>query len=462
MFKKEIYIQRRNDLKKHFQTGIALFLGNTDTPMNYPGNTYHYRQDSSFLYFFGLDLPGLAAIIDFDNGKEIIFGNDVDIDDIIWMGPKESLIDNAAKVGITETLPYNSLFEYCSKALDKKRNIHFLPPYRAENKITLNTLTGIPISELKQKASVELIKAVVALRSIKDIYEIAEIERFMEVGYLMHTTAMKMAKPGIYEREIAGAIEGIALACGGVVSFPVILSKRGETLHNHNHGNLLQAGDLLLIDAGAESPMHYATDHTRVAPVGGKFSERQKNIYEIVLKANTEAIKAIKPGIPYKNIHLLAAKVIAEGLKDLGLMKGNIEEAVAAGAHAMFFHHGLGHMMGLDVHDMEDLGENYVGYGDEMSRSDQFGTAYLRLARKLQAGFVLTVEPGVYFIPELIHQWKAEAKFAEFINYEKAIEYIGFGGVRIEDDVLVTESGYKVFGKPIPKTVADVEALMNS
>ena len=456
MFSTELYIQRRNELKKNIHTGIALFLGNTDTPMNYPGNTYHFRQDSSFLYFFGLDLPGLAAAIDFESGQEIIFGNDVDIDDIIWMGPQESIRNEASKVGIGETMPYNSLNDFISKALQQKRMLHFLPPYRGENKITLNQLTGIPVAELKSKASVELIKAVVKLRSIKDKYEIAEIESFMDVAYLMHTTAMKMAKPGVYEREIAGAIEGIALAHGGVVSFPVILSKRGETLHNHNHGNLLKHGDLVLIDAGAESPLHYATDHTRVAPVGGKFSQQQKGIYEIVLKANMDAIKAIRPGIPYKTIHLLAAKVIADGLKDLGIMKGNMEEAVAMGAHAMFFPHGLGHMMGLDVHDMEDLGENYVGYGDGLSRSDQFGTAYLRLARELQPGFVLTVEPGIYFIPELIHQWKDEGKFKDFINYEKAIEYIGFGGVRIEDDVLVTQKGCKILTRSCPHKLLSI------
>ncbi|MEI8202020.1 MAG: aminopeptidase P family protein [Bacteroidota bacterium] len=460
MFIKEVYIQRRKELRMHMKNGVVLFLGNNDTPMNYPGNTYHFRQDSTFLYYFGLDFPGLAATIDLESGEEIIYGNDFDIDDIIWMGPQESIQHQAAKVGVAKTKPGVALDDFIAKTHKQKRILHFLPPYRADNKIKLHQLTHISFDNLKY-ASVELIKTVVKQRSIKDDFEIAEIERFMEVGYLMHTTAMKMAKPGVVEQEIAGAIEGIALSCGGVVSFPVILSKRGETLHNHSHNNLLKKGDLLLIDAGAESPLHYATDHTRVAPVGGKFSEKQKDIYEIVLKANMDAIKAIQPGVPYKEIHLLAAKVIAEGLKDLGIMKGNTEDAVANGAHAMFFPHGLGHMMGLDVHDMEDLGEDYVGYDEEVSRSNQFGTAYLRLARKLQPGFVLTVEPGIYFIPELIQQWKSEDRFNDYINYQKAIEYIGFGGVRIEDDVLVTPDGYKVFGKPIPKTVADVEEMMN-
>ena len=460
MFNKSVYIERRNKLKKLVGNGIILLLGNTEAPMNYPSNTYHYRQDSSFLYFFGLDEPGLAAIIDIDNNLDTIFGNDIDIDDIIWMGPQESVKTKAERAGVKHTEQYHKLFDFIDQAKSVSAPIHFLPPYRANNKILLERAVGIPVAHQKEKASTALINAVVQLRSVKEDVEIAEIEGFMDVAYAMHTTAMKMAKEGVCEQEIAGFIEGIALSKGGSVSFPVILSIHGETLHNHNHGNILKNGDLLLIDAGAESPTHYATDHTRTIPVGGKFSQKQKEIYEIVLNANLKAIELIKPGVTYKSIHLESALVIAEGMKALGLMKGNMLEAVEKGAHALFFPHGLGHMMGIDVHDMEDLGENFVGYDDEVKRSDLFGTAYLRLGRRLQEGFVITVEPGIYFVPALIDLWKEEKRFTEYINYEKVEEYRSFGGIRIEDDVLVTATGNRVLGKPIPKTVREIEEFM--
>jgi len=459
MFLPTVYIERRNALKSKLKSGLALFLGNNNAPMNYPANTYHFRQDSSFLYFFGLNEPGLAAIIDFESGEEIIFGNDVDIDDIIWMGPQNLLKERAEKCGVAVTKPFAELEKYITKQL-QSRTIHYLPPYRFDNKIMLENLIDVKNHVQKKHASVALIQAVVDLRSKKEDVEIEEIEKAMEVAYTMHTAGMKMAKPGVYEREIAGLMEGIALSHGCVVSFPVILTKNGQTLHNHYHGNRLQKGDLVLVDAGVESPMNYCTDHTRTYPVGGTFSSMQKDIYEIVLKANNEAIKMIKPGIKYQTIHLEACKIIADGLKVLGLMTGDTKEAVALGAHAMFFPHGLGHMMGMDVHDMEDLGENYVGYDAHTQRINQFGTAYLRLGKELQERYVLTVEPGIYFIPALIEQWKNQNKFSEFINYKKVEEYLTFGGIRIEDDVLVTSSSYKVFGKTIPKEVSDIEELM--
>ncbi len=458
MFEKHIYSNRRNALKKQINKGLALFLGNQESAMNYPANTYHFRQDSTFLYFFGLNDPDMAAVIDFESGEEIIFGNDVDIDDIIWMGPQPAVAHKAALCGVEHTRPFNELFDYMGK--NKNRPIHFLPPYRGKSAILLEKLTGVKPDEQKKNASVELIKAVVTLRSLKEDVEIEAIENAMEVGWLMHTTGIKMAREGVYEREIAGAMEGVALAHGCVVSFPVILTKNGQTLHNHYHGNRLAKGDLVLVDAGIESPECYCTDHTRTYPVGGAFSSRQKDIYSIVLKAQKEAIEMIKPGIRYRNIHLHASLVMAEGLKTLGLMKGDMKEAVAQGAHAMFFPHGLGHMMGMDVHDMEDLDENYVGYDANTTRSSQFGTAYLRLGKELHERYVLTVEPGLYFIPALISKWKSENMFPQFINYEKTGEYLNFGGIRIEDDVLVTASGYKVFGKPIPKEVDDIEKLM--
>ncbi len=459
MFSKETYVNRRTRLRQGLTDGILLILGNVDVPMNYRANVYTFRQDSNFLYFFGIDHQNMAGIIDIDNGSDYLFGDDVSLDDIIWMGPQPLLKDKAAKVGVPNTSPFSHLFEVVSGALTAGRKVHFLPPYRAENKLMLEKLLGIHPAEQAGAASVELIKAIVALRSVKEDQEIVEIEKAIDTAYLMHTTAMKMACPGVFEYEIAGAVESIALAAGSRLSFPLILSRRGETLHNHYHGNKLDAGDLLLVDGGCESTLHYASDHTRTMPVGGKFSQRQKEIYEIVLEAEVKAIEAIRPGLSFQSIHFMAAEIIGNGLKNLGLMKGNIPEAVAAGAHAMFFPHGLGHMMGLDVHDMEDLGENYVGYDDEIKRSTTFGNAFLRLGRRLKPGFVLTVEPGIYFIPALIEKWESEGKFKEYINYDKAKEYIGFGGIRIEDDVLVTADGYRVLGRPIPKTVAEVEGM---
>jgi Xaa-Pro aminopeptidase len=462
MFETKIYTERRNKLKKEFSSGLLIFLGNTELPMNYPQNTYHFRQDSNFLYFFGVDEPGLAAIIDIDAGKEMIFGNDVDIEDVIWTGPLPLLKDKAVKVGISNTAAFPKFSEYIHEAEKQKRKIHYLPPYNPNSMIMLNTLLGISFDNMKNESSQELIHAVIKIRSIKEKEEIAEIEKGAETAYEMFTTAMKMAKHGRYEYEIAGAMEGIALSKNGSLSFPTILSVRGEILHGHHHNNQMKDGDLLLIDAGFETPSHYATDNTRVVPVSGKFTQKQKEIYEIVLHSQLAAIEATKPGVTYQNIHLLSCKVITQGLKDLGLMKGDVDEAVKAGAHAMFLPHGLGHMMGLDVHDMEDIGQIYVGYDNEVRPSEQFGTAYLRLGRKLQPGFVLTSEPGIYFIPELFQLWKSENKFTEFINYSKVEAYLGFGGIRIEDDVLVTENGYRVLGKPIPKTVVEVEALMNA
>ena len=453
MFSKEVYLNRRNNLKKYFDSGILLFLGNTELPMNYPANTYRFRQDSSFLYFFGLNIPNLAGVIDLDEGTDIVFGNDVDIEDIIWTGPLPSLQENASKAGITKTEAFVSLSKYIESAIHKGRKIHFLPPYRAENKILLSELINVATQRVKENASSQLIKAVILLREIKGIEEIEHIDSIMDIGYEMHTTAMKLAVAGTFEREIAGKIEGIALSHGGTVSFPVILSKRGEILHNHNHENLLAMFDLLLCDAGFESSMGYATDNTRTFPVRGKFTHTQKDIYEIVLAANNKATSLTKPDITYQSVHLEVAKTIAQGLVDVGLMKGNVESIVEAGAHAMFFPHGLGHMMGLDVHDMEDLGENFVGYGEEVKRIKQFGTEYLRLGKKLKSGFVLTNEPGIYFIPALIDKWRGEGLHKDFINFDKVEEYKKFGGIRLEDDLLVTDNGCRLLGnKRIPIT----------
>ncbi len=459
LFEKHIYTNRRNQLREKMGSGIILIPGNTESPMNYTDNSYHFRQDSTFIYLFGLDIPGLFGIIDADSGKDTLFGDDITIEDIIWMGTKPSVKDLGVSVGITNTLPVKELFTDVSRIKDKGAKLHFLPPYRAENKLMLQELTGIQASALHSHASETLIRSLVEMRSIKDSYEIAEIEKACDTGYKMHVTAMKMAKPGVMEQEIAGTIEGIALAYGSGTSFPTILTQNGQTLHNHDHSFKLEKGRLMIVDAGAESNMHYASDFTRVTPVGGHFSQKQLDIYNIVLKANNTATSLIKPGETYLSIHLKVAEVIAAGLKDLGLMKGDVKEAVASGAHALFFPHGLGHMMGLDVHDMEDYGQIHVGYDDEIRPVNQFGTAYLRLGRRLQKGFVITNEPGIYFIPALIEQWEKEKINNSFINFGKAKEYLDFGGIRLEDDILVTETGARILGNRIPVTPEEIGLL---
>lgn len=461
MFRKSTFENRRKAIKNSQLTGIALFLGNVDSPMNYKDNTFHFRQDSSFLYFFGLDFPGLAGVIDFDSGKDYIFGNDIDIEDIIWMGPQVSLKEKAAKVGIENTAPSTKLFDFISRVIQQRREVHFLPPYRGENKLMLEKILGISALRIHDYASVELIKEVVNLRSIKEACEIEEIEKACAAGYEMHVTAMKMAKPGVLEQKIAGTLEGIANSNGGMISFPIILSQNGETLHNHDHSGILKEGKLMLTDAGAETSLHYACDFTRTVPVGGKFTQKQREIYEIVLAGNNKARELTKPGVTYLSVHLATCEVIASGLKALGLMKGDVKEAVRNGAHALFLPHGLGHMMGLDVHDMEDLGQIYVGYDDETRPVDQFGTAYLRLGRKLQSGFVITNEPGIYFIPALIDKWQNEKINTNFINFDKVNEYRDFGGIRLEDDILVTETGSKIIGTQIPINPDEVEKIVS-
>ena len=460
MFDAKVYKSRRTELKEHIGSGIILFPGNNESSFNYPANTYRFRQDSDFLYFFGIDHPEFAAIIDVDSGDEYVFGNDFDLDDIIWMGPQPTIEEQAIMVGVKKTFPLIKLGEVLKGAYNNKRKIHYLPPYRGENLIRIGDLLNTTPSVVKENASIELIKAVVKLRSIKEVCEIEEIEKAIEIAYHMHVTAMKMAKPGVIEREIAGTIEGIAAKMGEGISFPIILSINGQTLHNHYHGNLLKEGRMMVTDAGAESLLHYASDITRTVPVGGKFNERQRQIYEIVLQANTETIKVVKPGETNKNTHMLAAEIVAMGLKNLGLMKGDIKEAVKQGAHALFFPHGLGHHMGLDAHDMEGLGENYVGYDDDNKRSDQFGLAFLRFGKKYEPGHVFTIEPGIYFIPALIDKWRSENKLNDFINYDQVEKYKDFGGIRIEDNILVTSYGYRVLGRPIPKTITEIEETM--
>lgn len=460
MFESKIYTTRRAQLKKLLKCGVVFIPGNNESSMNYPANTYRFRQDSNFLYYFGLDTPGLFGLIDIDEDKDYLFGENPDIDDIIWMGPQQSLSEKASLCGVAHTDSVSTGIDLMKKSLSAGRKIHFTPPYRQDNQLFIEKVLGIHPSFQKNYASVDLIKAIVSQREIKEDVEILELEKAARIGFEMHTTAMMMTRPGIFEKVIAGRIEGIALAHGGSVSFPVILSVNGETLHNHYHGNKLEDGRLLLCDAGAETEMHYCSDYTRTFPVSGKFTQQQKEIYSIVLAANNKATELAMPGVKYQKVHLAAAKVIAEGLTQLGLMKGNPDEAVAAGAHALFFPHGLGHMMGLDVHDMEDLGENFVGYDETTSRINQFGTAYLRLGKTLKPGFVLTNEPGIYFIPALIHKWEKENQHQSFINYNRVKEYIGFGGIRLEDDLLITQKGNQLIGERVPVSIEELEKII--
>ena len=461
-FTSDTYIHRRLVLKTGIESGLILLTGNHETPMNYKDNTYHFRQDSNFLYYFGLDVPGLAGIIDIDEGDEYIFGTDLTIDDIVWTGPQPTLHEMAQAVGVKNTFDYSQIQTIIQKALKAGRNIHILPPYRHDNLIRLAQWLDISIAEVNLKPSIPLIKKVVSQRSIKESCEIAEIDHAVKTTAAMHLAAMKYARPGMKEYEVVSAVHQVAINAGGNISFPTILTTEGQTLHNHYYGNSIKDGQMILCDAGAENDMHYAGDMTCTFPVGPRFSSRQKDIYQIVLHTHLKAVEMLRPGIQYREIYLQACKNMFNELKSLHLTKGDADEAVAAGAHAMFFQCGLGHMMGLDVHDMEDLGEQYVGYTTTLKKSTQFGIKSLRLARELEPGFVLTVEPGIYFIPSLIDMWAAEGKFKDFINYKVLETYKDFSGIRIEEDFLITNDGYKLLGKSLPKTIDEIEELRTS
>jgi Xaa-Pro aminopeptidase len=459
MFSASTYTDRRRDLiqREEPASGLVLLLGNEQSAMNYEANPYPFRQDSTFLYYFGLDVPGLAGIIDLDEGAAHLYGDDPSLDDVIWMGERPSVQDYASRVGISNTAPRSSLSSDLTDALEYGRSIHVLPPYRDAHYRRLDSLLGIRPERMDAYVSVPLVRSVVTQRSLKSEEEVEQLETAVDATAEMHTTAMEMAAPGRTEREIAGRLSGIAEARGQGLSFRPTCSVHGEVLHNHDYSNTLEANDLLLVDAGAASPLHYAGDITRVVPAGGSFSSRQQAIYEAVLDAQMGAIDALRPGVPFREVHLRAARILTEHLVEMGLMNGPVDAAVDAGAHALFFPHGLGHMLGLDTHDMENLGEDVVGYSEEQSRSEQFGLHTLRLARPLKPGFALTVEPGCYFIPALIQRWRQQQRHTDFINYERVADFESFGGIRIEDDVLITGEGARVLGPDIPKTVADVE-----
>lgn len=463
MFSKETYISRRHELKKLVGHGIIILFGNNESPCNYPANAYYpFRQDSSFLYFFGQKRDGLVGVIDIDNNQETLIGDDIDIEDIVWYGSVDSVADMAAQVGVAKSAPMSALRSICCDGIAAQRPIHFLPPYRHDTKIQIMDLLGIHPNQQKEAASIDLIRAVVKMRSTKTAEEIKEIEKACEIGYQMHTTAMRLTRPGVTEKFIGGQINGIALSYGAQVSFATIFSQHGEIMHGNPSMAVLESGRLALCDAGAETINHYCSDHTRTFPVNGKYTQRQLDIYRIVEECHDYVLEVAKPGVKYMDVHFAVCRLMTERLKELGLMKGDVDEAVAAGAHAMFLPHGLGHMMGMDVHDMEGLDQINVGFDEETRPNlEQFGTNCLRMGRRLEEGFVVTDEPGIYFIPSLIDDWRKSGHCAEFLNFELLETYKDFGGIRIEDDVLITADGCRFLGKDrIPYHPQDIEDFM--
>lgn len=465
MFAEQVYRDRRSALRKKIKSGIIVFLGNDYAPMNYPSNTYPFRQDSNFAYYFGLDLPNLVGVIDLEGGRDTIYANDYTMDDIIWMGPQTSIAEQAEAVGVPTVRPRKEVAREVSSALCAGRKVHFLPTYRGDQTLELCEWLGITPAALRLYVSKELVSAVIEQRSVKAPEEIAELDAANGIGYRMHITAMRMAEAGKKEQEIAGILDGIARSYGRITSFSTILSMNGQTLHNEKHDGILQEGRLMLVDCGAETMSYYASDNTRVTPIGGKFTRKQQDIYEIVLRCLETGIALAGPEVKYIDVHKAVCKVLTEGLQDVGVMQGDVDESVMNGAHALFLPHGLGHMIGMDAHDMEGLGEDNVGYDSEVQRQDQFGTASLRFGRRLKEGFCVSVEPGIYFIPELIAKWKREKINANFINFEKLEEFLDFGGIRLEDCIVIGEKGCRILGADaqgngrIPVSVREVEAM---
>ena len=462
MFSANTYRSRRAELRKRIGNGLILIPGNTFSPNNYPNNAYYFRQDSTFLYYFGLNLPTLMAVIDAESGEEMLFGDDFTVEDIIWTGPQPRLVELGAQVGVSNCQPLKALDGVIATAMKLGRKIHYLPPYRGESKIELSRLLGLPISELYAHKSVDLMFAVAEMREVKSAEEIEAMERAFQLGYAMHTTAMKMCRAGVVEREIAGAMEGVAKAQGLGVSFPSIVSQHGETLHNLNCDGVLENGRLLLVDAGAESVENYCSDHTRTYPVSGKFTDKQREIYEIVLRAHDEAPQDMRTGAMYmEEVHKRALLSLAEGLHDVGLISGAPQDAVEAGAMYLFMPHGLSHGLGMDVHDCEAMGERSYDFSELKERAVASGTCVYRAAWKLREGTVMSNEPGIYFIPALIDKSKAEGLYKGIVNYDRLEEYRDFGGIRIEDDIVVTNDGGRVIGdKHIPSSVEELEAVV--
>jgi len=453
----DIYRARRNEIRQVAAGGVILWLGHVLQPRNYAANTFPFRQNSHFLYYTGLAEPDLALLSYPDADSDILFSRPESMDDVVWNGPGKTRLDMAREAGVETVEDIDRLGAYLAKAQSQGLKVHYLPPYQATTLFRLAELLVIHPSEVTAGFSNSLAEGVARQRSIKSDVEVAEIEDALVVTDRMHRAAMRAARPGMRECEISGLIQGIALSAGRQPAFHPIVTIHGEVLHNHFDGNVLCEGQLVLNDSGAESPRFYAGDITRTFPVSGRFTAAQAEVYTAVLQAQLAAIAMIRRGVTYNEIHTRASEVMAEGLRSMGLMKGNPADAVAAGAHALFFPHGLGHMLGLDVHDMEDLGD-VVGYPKDQARSKQFGRNFLRLAKCLEVGFTLTVEPGIYFIPALMDRWEQERQHGDFVCYDKLKEFRGFGGIRIEDNVVVAPDGCRVLGPPIPKTVAEVEA----
>lgn len=458
MFDKKVYVERRSKLAKEVGGGIIVLMGNEDSSMNYRDNCYPFRQDSTFLYYVGIDNPGLVLVMNVDEGTETLYGKDLSLDDIIWTGALPSIKELAALSGVEQTKQPELLESFFKGIENTKQRIHILRPYRPENVLKLMNWLQVTAAALESFVSVPLIKAIVKQREIKEQIEVDEIEKAVNISADMHLAAMQFTRPGMKEYEVLAKVEEAALAANARISYPVILSVNGQILHNHYHGNTIQEGNMILCDAGAENDMHYAGDLTRTFPVGKSFTSEQKEIYQAVLNSIQHAASLLRPGIQFREVHRQASVKLMEGLQQIGLVKGDPEEAVQQDVHTLFFQCGLGHMMGLDVHDMEDLGEEYVGYTAEVKRNSSFGWKSLRLARELKPGFVFTVEPGVYIIPELIARWKAENKLASFVNYSKLEAMQSFGGIRIEDNFLITDTGHRKFGKDLPTTIKEVES----
>ncbi|MBQ3767255.1 MAG: aminopeptidase P N-terminal domain-containing protein [Bacteroidales bacterium] len=463
MFAKEIYARRRRVLMQKMRDagadGIILFVGNAEAPAQYKDNCYKWRQDSTWLYYFGLDDPMYAAILDIDADTETVYADDVEIGDIIWMGPQPSVASKAALAGVADSAPYAQVDKAVAAARKAGRNVHYIAPSRYFNKLRLMEM--MECDRIESGVSEVLTKAIISMRLIKEIEEISAIDHACNLGVKMHSVARDSIRLGIIEQEIVGKMEGVALAEGWGVSFPTILTQHGETLHNHLHDKVIEPGKLMVIDAGVESNEHYASDFTRTYPTSGKFTSRQRDVYQIVCDCNELAFSITRPGITYREVHLATARKMLEGLSALGLVHGDLDEMVAQGIAGLFQPHGLGHNMGLDVHDMEDLNENWVGYDPDQTRAKQLGLGSLRMARRLRPGHVITDEPGIYFIPALIEKWKEEGTGKDFVNFDKLASYYDFGGIRLEDDVLVTPDGARRLGASrLPIQPDDVEKAM--
>ena len=465
-----IFLERRNRLRSLMsgEKGIVIFLGNIDSAAQYRDNAYKWRQDSNWLYYFGIDEPRFAAVLDLESGAETIYADDFGLDDIIWMGPMPSVASLAAGAGVSGSAPYARFGADVEAALDSGRRAHWLPVSRWYNAVKIGSLLGIAPEDCFSAgkkgcalASEALVRAVVKMRLVKDEGEIALLDSAAEIGYAMHTCARKGIRPGRIEQEIVGDMEGVTLSYGWGTSFATILTQHGEIFHCHSHDKPLEPGKLLLVDAGAESNQHYASDHTRTYPVSGRFSPVQRDIYQIVYECNELAFSLTRPGIAYRDVHIAAARHMLDCLGQLGIVRGDTDEMVADGIAGLFMPHGLGHNMGLDVHDMEDLGENLVGYDDDQARSSQLGLGSLRMARRLEPGNVITDEPGIYFIPDLIAQWRGEGTDKGRVCYDKLEGFLDFGGIRLEDDVLVTPDGARRLGsRRLPVAPDEVEQAM--